>query len=75
VQVANTPRATVRVDPELADAARANIGLPDAPLSVLIRAGLALLAGAARNHANAAVAQAQPRGRGPSLKPRAGQNA
>jgi hypothetical protein len=43
--VANTPQAVVRVDPELADAARARLGQPDASLSVLLRAGLAVLAG------------------------------
>jgi hypothetical protein len=35
----------VRISPEEADAARARIGQPDLPLSVLVRAALAVLAG------------------------------
>jgi hypothetical protein len=35
----------MRVPPELIDAARARVGQPDLPLSVLVRAGLAVLAG------------------------------
>jgi hypothetical protein len=41
----NTPSAGVRVDPALADAARARIGEPDLPLSVLARVGLLVLSG------------------------------
>jgi hypothetical protein len=43
--MANTPNTALRIPPELADAARAGVGQPDAPLSVLVRAGLAMLAG------------------------------
>lgn len=62
--MANTPNAGVRVPPELVEAARARAG-SDLALSVLVRAGLAVLAGYTLNEALAA-AQARP---GP--KPRA----
>jgi hypothetical protein len=55
----------MRIPPELAEAARARVGQPDLALSVLVRAGLAVLAGFAVKDALAA-AQTQ---RGP--KPRA----
>jgi hypothetical protein len=43
--MANTPSTAVRVSAELAAAARRGIGRPDLPLSTLVRAGLAVLAG------------------------------
>jgi hypothetical protein len=43
--MANTPIVAPRVAPELIAAARAGIGEPDIPVSVLVRAGLAVLAG------------------------------
>jgi hypothetical protein len=43
--LANTPKLVGRVPPELIEAARAGVGQPDAPSSVLVRAGLAVLAG------------------------------
>jgi hypothetical protein len=64
--MANTPRVTPRVPPELIDAARAAVGRPDVPVSVLVRAGLAVLAGLSLGEALRA-AQARP---GP--KPREG---
>jgi hypothetical protein len=49
--VAETPVAGGRVSPELVDAARREarkyVGQQDLPLSVLVRAGLAMLAGVA----------------------------
>jgi hypothetical protein len=44
-KVANTPVVGLRIPRELADAARAGVGRPDADLSTLVRAGLAVLAG------------------------------
>jgi hypothetical protein len=64
--MANTPRVTPRVPPELIDAARAGIGRPDVPVSVLVRTGLAVLAGLTVREALKS-AQARP---GP--KPREG---
>jgi hypothetical protein len=64
--VAITPLVAARVPPELADAARAGVGNPDLALSVLVRAGLAVLAGYTVKDALAS-AQTQ---RGP--KPRTG---
>lgn len=43
--MAVTPKLALRVEPELVDAARAEVGEPDLPVSVLLRAGLAMLAG------------------------------
>ena len=43
--MANTPHAGFRIPPELVDAARQGVGAPDAPVSQLVRAGLAGLAG------------------------------
>jgi hypothetical protein len=43
--VANTPHAGFRIPLELIDAARQGAGAPDAPVSQLVRAGLAVLAG------------------------------
>jgi hypothetical protein len=63
--MANTPAVGLRVPPELADAARARIGQPDAPLSVLVRAGLAVLAGYGLSEA---LASAQTR-HGPKPQP------
>jgi hypothetical protein len=42
-QMANTPTTALRIPPELTDAARAAVG--NLPVSVLVRAGLAVLAG------------------------------
>jgi hypothetical protein len=64
--MANTPHTALRVPPELIDAARAGVGKPDVPVSVLVRAGLAMLAGLSRSEA-LRTAQARP---GP--KPRQG---
>jgi hypothetical protein len=64
--MANTPHTALRVPPELIDAARARVGEPDVPVSVLVRAGLAVLAGLTVREALKS-AQARP---GP--KPRAG---
>lgn len=66
--MANTPQIAPRVAPELLDAARAAIGDPDAPNAVLVRAGLAVLAGMTVVEA-LRVAQAQAR---PGPKPRIG---
>jgi hypothetical protein len=57
--MANTRQTALRIPPELEDAARASVGQPDAPLSVLVRAGLAMLAGLSRREA-LAMAQARP---------------
>jgi hypothetical protein len=42
--MARTPRAGFRVDPGLVDAARGELGLTDAPVSVVVRYALALAA-------------------------------
>lgn len=44
--MADTPRAIFRIPPGMIDAARERTGQLDAPGSVLVRAGLAVLAGA-----------------------------
>ncbi len=62
--MANTRQTALRIPPELEDEARASIGQPDAPLSVLVRAGLAMLTGLSRCEA-LAKAQARP---GPKSK-------
>jgi hypothetical protein len=64
--MANTPSAGVRVDPALANAARERLGQPDLPLGVVVRTGLAVLAGLSVSDALRS-AQARP---GP--KPRTG---
>lgn len=69
--MASTPQVAPRVPPELLDAARKGAGLPDAPISVLVRAGLAMLAGVPR-HTALAQARAQAR---PGPKPKAGDTA
>jgi hypothetical protein len=43
--MANTPQIAPRVPRELIEAARDGVGEPDASISVLVRAGLAVLAG------------------------------
>jgi hypothetical protein len=43
--MANTPRVTPRVPPELIEAARAGADAPDVSVTVLMRAGLLVLAG------------------------------
>jgi hypothetical protein len=43
--MANSPNVVLRVPPELIDAARARVDDPDIPVSVLLRAGLGVLAG------------------------------
>lgn len=43
--MANTPQIGPRVPGELIEAARAGVGQPDLPAAVLVRAGLAVLAG------------------------------
>jgi hypothetical protein len=43
-EMANTPTTAMRIPPELVNAARARVG-QDVTLSVLVRAGLAALAG------------------------------
>jgi hypothetical protein len=63
--MANTPSAGVRVDPAVAEAARARIGQPDLPLSVLARVGLLVLSGLSIAEA---LAKAQAR---PGPKPKA----
>jgi hypothetical protein len=71
--LASTPQVAPRVPPELLDAARKGAGMPDAPISVLVRAGLALLADpglSVREALARARAQAKP---GP--KPKAGATA
>jgi hypothetical protein len=71
--VAVTPNTSVRIRPELVAAAREGIGDPDAPLMVLVRAGLALLANAA-DVADDMVRDALASGRvRPGPKPRAGE--
>jgi hypothetical protein len=55
----------MRIPPELVDAARRGIGKPDVSLSVLVRAGLAVLAG---QPVGEALRAAQTR---PGPKPRA----
>jgi hypothetical protein len=67
--MANTPRVTPRVPPELLDAARKGAGAPDASVAVLVRAGLLVLAGLTVREALKS-AQARP---GP--KPKAGASA
>jgi hypothetical protein len=57
---------SLRIPPELVEQARAHVGKPDVPLTVLVRAGLAMLAGLSAGEA-LRTAQARP---GP--KPRAG---
>ncbi len=64
--MANTPVAGMRIPPELVEAARAGVGRPDLPASVLMRAGLLVLAGLSVREA---LRSASTR-RGP--KPRAG---
>jgi hypothetical protein len=64
LSVAVTPNAVVRVPPELADEARARVGQPDVSLSVLLRAGLAMVAGYALGDA-LALARSRP---GPKSK-------
>jgi hypothetical protein len=56
----------MRIAPELVDAARRGVGEPDVSLSVLVRAGLAVLAGLPVREA---LAKAQAR---PGPKPKAG---
>lgn len=56
----------MRIAPELVDAARRGVGKPDVSLSVLVRAGLAVLAGLPVGEA---LATAQTR---PGPKPKAG---
>ena len=67
--MADTPRVTVRVAPELTDAARAAVGRPGLDVAVLVRAGLAVLAGLSVGEA---LAKAQAR---PGPKPKAGARA
>jgi hypothetical protein len=43
--VAVTPNTALRIPPELVEAARERVGTPDMPVTVLVRAGLAVLAG------------------------------
>jgi hypothetical protein len=43
--VAVTPNMSLRIPPELVEAARAGAGEPDMPVTALVRAGLAMLAG------------------------------
>lgn len=64
--MANTPSTGVRIDPARADAARARIGQPDLPLSVLARTAIAFLAGLPVSEA---LAEAYMR---PGPKPRTG---
>jgi len=49
--VAETPHVGMRIPSDLVDAARRGAGAPDASLSVLVRAGLAVLAGQAPGEA------------------------
>jgi hypothetical protein len=51
VMVANTPTTSLRIPPELRDAALAAVGPPDVDLSTLVRAGLQMLAGLPRSEA------------------------
>ena len=43
--MAVTPNTALRIPPEQIEAARANVGDPDMPVTVLVRAGLLMLAG------------------------------
>jgi hypothetical protein len=71
--VADTPKVTVRVEPELTAAARAAVGRPDVDVATLVRAGLILLAGGAlADVVGQALAKAQAR---PGPKPRVGASA
>jgi hypothetical protein len=68
--LSSTPIVGPRVPPELLDAARKGAkraGAPDAPVSVLVRAGLLVLAGVGIREA---LAQAQAQAR-PGPKPKA----
>lgn len=64
--MAVTPNTALRIPPELVEAARAAVGKPDMPVSVLLRAGLAVLAG---SPVRDALRSAQAR---PGPKPRSG---
>jgi len=44
-ELANTPKVSVRVEPDQLDAARAAVGAADLDAAVLLRAGLLVLAG------------------------------
>jgi hypothetical protein len=70
-RMADTPRVTVRVAPELTDAARAAVGRPGLDVAVLVRAGLAMLADPSLSPREA-LAKAQAR---PGPKPKAGATA
>jgi hypothetical protein len=65
--VAVTPNTCLRIPPELVEQARAGADQPDVPLTVLVRAGLAMLAGLPLREALTA-AQARP---GPKPRTRA----
>jgi hypothetical protein len=65
--MAETQHVGMRIPPELVDAARRGASAPDASLSVLVRAGLARLAGLPVHEA-LATAQARP---GPKPKAQA----
>ena len=67
--MAETQHVGMRIPPELVDAARQGARAPDASLSVLVRAGLAMLAGLPVREA---LAKAQTR---PGPKPKAGARA